>query len=92
LWNKIVLESTVGKLDPVISSGGVSSNQDSALPEPGTIGESVTDLFPSGEIEIGGKRYQARVIVGSIRRGNPVIVRGKEDFALVVEEKKETET
>ena len=91
-WNKIVLESSVGKLDPVVSAGGASSNQDTALPEPGAIGESVTDLFPSGEIEIDGKRYQARVKVGSIRRGNPVIVKGKEDFALVVEEKKETET
>ena len=89
-WNKIVLESSVGTLDPVISSGGVSSNQDAALPEPDTIGESVTDLFPSGEIEINGKRYQARVQVGSVRRGNPVIVTGKEDFALVVEEKKES--
>jgi membrane-bound serine protease (ClpP class) len=91
-WNKIVLESSVGKLDPVVSAGGASSNQDTALPEPGTIGESVTDLFPSGEIEIDGKRYQARIKVGSIRRGNPVIVKGKEDFSLVVEEKKETET
>jgi membrane-bound serine protease (ClpP class) len=85
-WNKVVLETSVGTLDPLVSAGGNSSNQDTSLPEPGTMGQSVTDLFPSGEIEIDGKRYQARVKVGSIRRGNTVVVTGKEDFALVVEE------
>ncbi len=91
-WNQLVLQKSVGTMDPVVSAGGVSSNQDLELPPPGTVGQSVTDLFPSGEIEIEGKRYQARVKIGSIGRGHNVVVTGNEHFALVVEEAKEKES
>ena len=50
----------------------------------GTLGEAVTDLFPSGEVSINSKRYQARVEVGSIREV-VACVSGIEDFSLVVE-------
>ena len=86
IWNQLILDKVSGRLDPVVSAGGQSSNQDSELPDPGTPGMAITDLFPSGEIEIGGKRYQARVVLGSIRRGRDIKVSGKQDFTLLVEE------
>ena len=90
-WNRMILSNMSGKLDPVVSSGGQSSNQDVELPAPGTSGVAVTDLFPSGEIEIEGKRYQARVVLGSIHRGRDIKVSGKEDFTLLVEESERQE-
>ena len=83
---RFILQKTVGVADPVVTAGGTASNQDVELPAPGTMGEAVTDLFPSGEVGIAGNRYQARVVVGSIHRGSTVRVTGREDFSLLVEE------
>lgn len=52
----------------------------------GQTGTAVSDLFPSGRVEIGGKRYEARAALGMIRHGAPVRVVRPGDFALVVEE------
>ena len=71
--------------DPIVTAGGTATNQDTELPPLGTPGEAVTDLFPSGEVSINSKRYQARVEVGSIERGSRIRVSGIEDFSLVVE-------
>ena len=90
LWGRLVLQTSVGTLDPVVSAGGSVHNEDSNLPEPGTTGEAATDLHPSGEVEIGGKRYQARVDVGAIRRGRGIRVTGAQDFSLLVEEATES--
>jgi membrane-bound serine protease (ClpP class) len=86
LWGRLVLQTSVGKLDPVVTAGGSASNEDAQLPESGAFGRTVTDLFPSGEVEIDGKRYQARVQVGTIRRDYPVRVTGHQEFSLLVEE------
>ena len=83
---RIILQEAVGGADPVVTAGGTVSNHDAELPGPGTTGEAVSDLFPSGEISIGGKRYQARVALGSIVRGSRVRVTGQQDFSLLVEE------
>jgi membrane-bound serine protease (ClpP class) len=85
-WNQLVLDKVSGRLDPLVTAGGQSSNQDTELPAPGMMGVAITDLFPSGEIEVNGKRYQARVVLGSIRRSRDIKVSGKQDFTLLVEE------
>ena len=51
----------------------------------GQKGRATTGLYPSGQVEIAGRRYEARLEVGSAEAGTRVIVRRKTDFGLVVE-------
>lgn len=51
----------------------------------GRSGVAVTGLFPSGQIEIAGRRYEARVEVGSVPPGTRVTVRQRTSFGLLVE-------
>ena len=51
----------------------------------GRQGVVVSALMPSGQIEIDGRRYEARVAVGTIEAGATVIVVRRGDFDLVVE-------
>ncbi len=46
---------------------------------------TATGLYPSGQVEADGQRYEARLEVGSALPGTRVIVRRKTDFGLVVE-------
>ena len=72
------------------SAGGDSQTLREArtarLPPVGTEGVAVTTLFPSGHIEVGGVRYDARSSMGMIRNGSRVRVVKSGDFDLVVEE------
>lgn len=45
----------------------------------------MTALRPAGQVEIDGRRYEAKVEVGSVTAGSTVVVRGQSDFCLVVE-------
>jgi len=49
-------------------------------------GGAITDLFPSGHVEIQGKRYDARSQIGQIEKGSTVRVVRVDDFGLIVEE------
>jgi membrane-bound serine protease (ClpP class) len=51
----------------------------------GQTGVAATALRPSGQIEIAGRRYEARVDLGTLDAGTPVVVRGVNDFGLIVE-------
>lgn len=81
----VVLSGTVG-------GGGSSSREDELvgrennLPRIGLTGTTVTKLFPSGRVEFGGKRYEARCAVGMIDSGAKVRVVRYEDFDVIVEE------
>ena len=80
LWGQMVLESAVGG-EPVDRSGSETAGA-------GLIGETgiaATGLFPSGQVEIRGKRYEARLAVGSAAPGTPVRVTGQGEFQLAVE-------
>jgi membrane-bound serine protease (ClpP class) len=46
---------------------------------------AATGLYPSGQIEIEGRRYEARLDVGSAPPGARVVVRRKTDFGLIVD-------
>lgn len=79
LWGNMVLEAAVGGEPPdprVLSRGGVLV---------GETGTAVTALFPSGQVEIGGKRYEARVAMGHAEAGARVRVTGTVEFGLMVE-------
>jgi len=54
----------------------------------GREGVAVTSLFPSGQVEIDGRRHEARLEVGFVEAGTPVRVLRRTDFGLIVEEKK----
>ncbi|HYP17158.1 MAG TPA: NfeD family protein, partial [Opitutus sp.] len=51
----------------------------------GKSGVAATALFPSGQVEIEGRRFEARLEVGSAAAGTRVVVRSASDFGLVVE-------
>jgi membrane-bound serine protease (ClpP class) len=51
----------------------------------GREGVAVTDLFPSGQIEVDGRRYEARLEVDFAKVGTRVRVTRRTDFNLIVE-------
>lgn len=55
----------------------------------GRAGVAMTGLYPSGQVEIDGRRYEARLEVGAAPPGTRVVVRRKTDFALIVEREEE---
>ncbi len=54
----------------------------------GARGVVATGLFPSGQIEIDGRRYEARLELGTAVAGTPVVVVRVSDFGLIVEVEK----
>jgi membrane-bound serine protease (ClpP class) len=79
LWGHMVLESSVGG-ETTLSS---AARQETSLI--GATGRAVTALFPSGQIEIGGKRYDARLALGTVPPGTDVKVVSVGEFELRVE-------
>lgn len=83
IWDKLVVQSTVVGAAQV-AGGGLAAEEVATLV--GRAGIAVTPLRPSGQVEIDGHRYEARVEVGGIDRGRKIVVRASSDFGLVVEE------
>jgi membrane-bound serine protease (ClpP class) len=54
----------------------------------GREGVAATSLFPSGQIEIDGRRYEARLEVGFVEAGTHIRVVRRTGFGLIVEAKK----
>jgi membrane-bound serine protease (ClpP class) len=94
LRGAVILDNRVGTSEYGIASGegggGTPAPDDpttrSELPGPGTAGTAATDLFPTGSVEIDGKRYEARANLGTIDAGTPIRVVKTGDYALIVEE------
>jgi membrane-bound serine protease (ClpP class) len=78
-WNAMVLEAAVGG-EPALA-GGLPDNGSIV----GEIGVAATALFPSGQVDIGGKRYEARLDMGFADVGTKVKVTGRAEFGLRVE-------
>jgi membrane-bound serine protease (ClpP class) len=77
LWNKLVLSAHVtDNFDLKISSQYVELV--------GKTGIAVTDLRPTGCVEIENKTYEARVVIGIINRGEQVIVVEARSTQLIV--------
>lgn len=83
LWDRLVVGSTVASaaqisgLDPE-----EGADVDTLL---GAEGLAVSDLRPSGQVEVSGRRYEARVAVGIVSKGDAIRVVGRSDFSLIVE-------
>ncbi len=85
-WGRLVLESAVGgEPGPLraLNSSGVDEPAGTALV--GQTGVAATALFPSGQVEIAGRRYEARLAMGFADAGMPVMVTGVAEFGLIVE-------
>jgi membrane-bound serine protease (ClpP class) len=82
----MVLESAVGGEPGAIRALNAAG---SAAPEGksliGQSGVAATALFPSGQVEISGRRYEAKLAMGFAEAGTPVTVTGVSEFGLVVE-------
>lgn len=74
---------------PVAGSAQVAGGAPAVAPELdaiiGRAGVAATALFPSGQVEVDGRRYEARLEYGSAQPGDRVIVRRRLDFGLLVE-------
>jgi membrane-bound serine protease (ClpP class) len=86
MWGNMVLESAVagepGAIRPLhLGSAGALA----AAELIGQSGTAATALFPSGQVEISGNRYEARLAMGYADAGTPVRVTGCGEFGLVVE-------
>ena len=81
LERHLVLEEAAGG-----SGEAVRQERAASLPVAGAEGAAVSDLFPSGRVEIDGARYEARSALGPINHGARIRVRRSSDFGLVVEE------
>jgi membrane-bound serine protease (ClpP class) len=84
VWDRLVLASAVGESAPT----GTSATSSVAAPGSALVGRrgvAATALFPSGQIEIDGRRYEARLEIGSVAAGTPLVVREEGEFGLIVE-------
>jgi len=80
LWNHLVLSETLG--DAPSNSKAIKS----VLSTEGMVGRTVSELFPSGQVQINGKRYEARAVHGRIAKGEKIKVIKIASMDLIVEE------
>jgi membrane-bound serine protease (ClpP class) len=80
MWRKLVLADATGG-----DSQAICQARESKLPPAGTKGTAVTDLFPTGCVEIDSQRYEARSALGIIEHGTAIRVKKSTYFSLVVE-------
>ncbi len=89
LWSNLVLSDVQPQPGFSAATRDTSNvGNENSLPDIGTEGITVTDMMPSGEVEIQNKRYQASVKYGILRRGDAITVTGYKDFSLLVDKLK----
>ena len=86
VWDRMIVNATVGGSAQVAGGSPEVATQVDALV--GHRGVAVTDLRPTGQVEIDGKRYEARVAINTVHAGAAVVVAGRSGFELLVEEAK----
>lgn len=82
-WDRLVLSAAINANSQMAADSPLSARRSLV----GAEGVAVTDLFPSGEVEIAGRRYQARLELGHLASGSAVVVKSGSDFNLIVEPK-----
>jgi membrane-bound serine protease (ClpP class) len=83
VWDKMVVGTVIG--GAAQSAGGSPEEAGALASLVGQRGVAVTGLRPAGQVEIDGRRYEAKVEVGDVSPGEAIIVRGRTDFAVIVE-------
>jgi membrane-bound serine protease (ClpP class) len=85
-WGRLVLDAAVGgEPGPVHALNAAAADAPSGEALVGRSGVAVTALFPSGQVEIGGRRYEAKLGMGFADAGTSVRVTGVSEFCLTVE-------
>ena len=80
LWNSLVLSATLGS-----DSSEQKDLANTIRNLEGKSGLTISELFPSGQIEIDGKRFEARSSLGKIDKGENIKVVKCTEFDVVVE-------
>jgi len=84
VWGRMILHSAVGgepgRLQPLAAEGGATFQS-----LVGQFGVAATALMPSGQVDVGGRRYEARISVGFVNAGAPIVVTRHGEFSLEVE-------
>jgi membrane-bound serine protease (ClpP class) len=83
LWDKMIVGSAIGGAAQFAGNAPSEAHEIANLI--GQRGVAVTVLRPSGQVEIAGRRFEATVEVGVVDAGDAIIVRGRTDFALIVQ-------
>ncbi|MBI5771604.1 MAG: hypothetical protein HZA93_27770 [Verrucomicrobia bacterium] len=83
VWDRLVVQTAS---DGAAQVAGMAPEAAVALAALiGRRGVAVTALRPGGQVEVDGRRYEAKVDVGAVDRGTAIVVRGHTDFSLIVE-------
>lgn len=83
IWDHLVLQASI--TGAAQTAGAARDAGESVNQLIGQRGVAVTALFPSGQVEVAGSRYEAHLAVGMAERGTPVVVTGRSEFGLQVE-------
>jgi membrane-bound serine protease (ClpP class) len=82
-WDKMVLQSAVaGDSHSDAATSGKGAEEEALV---GARGRTVSVLRPMGEVEINGRRHEARAAMGSVERDEDVRVTGRSGRVLIVE-------
>jgi membrane-bound serine protease (ClpP class) len=83
VWDRLVVGAAVGGAAQTAGTApGTTAGLDALI---GRRGVAATALRPIGQVEIDGRRYEARVEIGAVDAGAAIVVRGRTDFSLIVE-------
>lgn len=82
IWQRLAVSGAVS------GTGRTSSETVERESLVGRVGVAATSLFPSGQVEIDGRRYEARLDVGFAEAGRSVKVVRHTEFNLIVEVEK----
>lgn len=84
IWDRLVLQASIAGTSQAVQTEAplTASATDPLI---GKHGVAVTALFPGGQVEINGVRYEAHLELGMAERGTPVVVTGRGEFGLRVE-------
>jgi len=82
IWQRLAVRGAVS------GAGLTTAVMDEQEALVGREGVAATSLFPSGQIEIDGRRHEARIEVGSVEAGTLIRVVRRTGFGLIVEVKK----
>lgn len=83
-WSRMVLNAAVGG-EPMAGKPLVASGTQRGAELIGRVALAATPLFPSGQVELDGRRYEARMAMGFAETGAKVTVTAVSEFGLIVE-------
>jgi membrane-bound serine protease (ClpP class) len=83
VWDRMIVGAAIGGAAQV--AGMDPGRGDGVGTLVGRSGRAVTALRPSGQVEVDGRRYEAKTELGTVDAGDAIVVRGRTDFGLIVE-------